>query len=265
MKKEKEVWKNVVNTLSDDLQKLFYKEWTGVFMVCSKCGVKYPQHRLFFICRNSGKNYYTYCKTCSPDGNKSFIIKKIAYLFDVPCGYKYCNDCGRILPHDIEHFRVNGSRCKECLGSKFGIGVNQGNIMLRKTGRKKCRICQEIKPIADFKKYKSRYAEFCLACEPVYAKKKQEYDKEFYKNNKESLQKYYEEWRENGGREIRNISEGKRRSLKNALLSDLTIDEWKDTLDYFGNSCAYCGISEEQHKATHCTNLHKDQDRKSVV
>ena len=130
--------------------------------------------------------------------------------------------------------------------------------MLRKTGRKKCRICQEIKPIADFKKYKSRYAEFCLACEPVYAKKKQEYDKEFYKNNKESLQKYYEEWRENGGREIRNISEGKRRSLKNALLSDLTIDEWKDTLDYFGNSCAYCGISEEQHKATHCTNLHKD-------
>lgn len=44
---------------------------------------------------------------------------------------------------------------------------------------------------------------------------------------------------------VNRIRYEKRRACRNNLISDLTESEWKETLQYFNNSCAYCKISDD--------------------
>lgn len=167
---------------------------------------------------------------------------------------KICSKCKKELPMNSDYFTVSGtskdgfySRCKICRGFKsYGISLPRENAKLKKEGLKRCSICRNIKPIDIYEKVgKTRLKEWCPECESVAKQNKVNYDRVYFKNNKERKKEYYSQWKDNGGRYIRNINEQKRRcSIKNSENS-LTIDEWHYILDNFNNECAYCGNKEE--------------------
>jgi hypothetical protein len=80
--------------------------------------------------------------------------------------------------------------------------------------------------------------------------------KKYRIKNKEKINRYIKEYRKTKrGKELHRINQQKRRSKKRELESSLTLEEWKDTLNYWTDKennihCAYCGkiINNEQHQ-----------------
>lgn len=174
-----------------------------------------------------------------------------------------------ILLKNVNYFSLDSSKkdgfytvCKTCRGFEYGI-TNRSKI-LQDNDIKICKYCNEIKPKEKVPFIENRrIADFCEDCKEFYynelktyqkeyiAKNKQqkrEYDKEYYKKNKEKRKEYYKQWKENGGKLIRQKNNRSRESKKKKLLSDLTTEQWNKILEYFNRSCAYCGITEKEHK-----------------
>ena len=64
----------------------------------------------------------------------------------------------------------------------------------------------------------------------------------------------YAEWQRNNKDKLYEYSQY-RRSNKN---HDISEQEWLECLDYFNFSCAYCGLTEEEHIERHSQQLHKE-------
>lgn len=167
---------------------------------------------------------------------------------------KICKDCKKELPLNRDYFTVAKSnkdgfhnKCKICRGFKnYGISLPRENAMLKKEGLKRCSICKEIKPIDIYEQVgKTRLKEWCPDCDEIAKRNKSEYDRIYFENNKERKREYYSQWKDNGGRYIRNINEQKRRCSINKSDNYLTIDEWNLILDNFNHECAYCGKKQD--------------------
>lgn len=50
---------------------------------------------------------------------------------------------------------------------------------------------------------------------------------------------------------VSSINYHKRYARKNSLVVDFEVDDWKSSLDYFGNSCAYCGKTNSRLEQEH--------------
>jgi len=245
---------DIVNQLPVILTPLFYQTWNNEFKKCSKCGVEYPKHKLFFKIKNilnDGLN--NNCKKCCGD---AFINVRIGAVFFelIPDGYKYCGVCKNILPSTKEYFTANKRRpggltstCKKCRGvSEYKVSVSGENAKLSKQGLKKCTYCLKIMPISEYKLIgKTRIAEFCSSCEDRQKDKKREYDQSNYDKRKERKKIIYDIWKKGAGKELRIISHRKRESLKRGLDSNFTQKEWEYCKDIFKNECAYCGREKE--------------------
>ena len=150
---------------------------------------------------------------------------------------------------------------------------------------KTCTKCGVEKPVSEYyKKQRGRYgvrAE-CKACVAVSGKKYYEenrdrvmaYHKKYYEENRDQARaykkkfreenrdrlkakdkKYYEENRDQArayqkkyckeNPEKRRASKHNRRARKASLISDLTEQQWLETLNNFGEKCAYCGDTWE--------------------
>lgn len=139
-----------------------------------------------------------------------------------------------------------------------------------------CRICEETKPASDFYKRKTNkdgLHSYCKECVKSKTLEWQQNNRDRYnewqrnyiktetarKNRREAAQVWrdsggYREWtRENADR----VSEYNlnRRQSKTHEISDA---EWIECKNYFNNSCAYCGISEENAKEQQGNLLHKE-------
>lgn len=91
---------------------------------------------------------------------------------------------------------------------------------------------------------------------------RKEYNKKYYKRNSEKIKsntdkfrkenpKYMEKWVEenpNKAREAWTVSSNNRRAREAELANTLTVEELDRIKKYFNNSCAYCGISENELK-----------------
>jgi 5-methylcytosine-specific restriction endonuclease McrA len=141
--------------------------------------------------------------------------------------YKVCHGCNVELPDNDYYFfkknnRDNGStKCKKCRG--FDYGVDRPNKVYKDTLPKGYKICCQCNKMISDEEY-SKYNK----CEDCSRKKRKIYhQRDDVKKSKLKFAK-------------------KRRSLKNNTVHDLTTDEYAETLIYFNNSCAYCGISNEE-------------------
>lgn len=65
-------------------------------------------------------------------------------------------------------------------------------------------------------------------------------DREYYERNKTLRVKASREYRKNNPDVIRRQSQV-RMARKKKTLSDLTVEQWIETLNYFDNACSYCG------------------------
>lgn len=75
--------------------------------------------------------------------------------------------------------------------------------------------------------------------------------REYNKEHVEEIAKKEKEWAEKNRERVREYSRNKRHH-------DITEREWKSCLQFFDNSCAYCGMTLEEHKKLNGHQLHKE-------
>ena len=137
------------------------------------------------------------------------------------------------------------SACKEC--------TNKSNARYREENKEKV---QEInnkyrnsnrdKIRERNREYRERNREACIERTKKSIKKNadyyEEYRRNYYKENRERL---LEEARElqktHKYRKGRVVREQRRRALKRSLPNSYSIKDWEKCLEFFGNSCCYCG------------------------
>jgi hypothetical protein len=146
--------------------------------------------------------------------------------------YKNCTICGECLPFTDEYFykqKTNqgyrlASECKECARARSV-----------KHYYDKHQECLDYK--AQYRKsHKEEIAEYCKEWDYIHKDYIADKSRMWRRNNPEKLSEY--------GSRHRN--------------HDITKREWKNCKDYFNNSCAYCGMTEQEHKKLYGQDLHKD-------
>lgn len=143
--------------------------------------------------------------------------------------YKLCSDCRDWHPMNDEWFYKNKSSsdgyyayCKECTKIRTGKWAREN--------RDKRLIYLKKNNATPERKKKNR--------EQHWKRKDRGYFKEYYEENKEKFKGYNED-----------------RRAKN---HDIDKQEWLGCKEYFNNSCAYCGVSLDEHKQIYNEDLHKE-------
>lgn len=225
---------------------------------CKKCDTIYPLMELYFHKtkkKYSDTEFASTCKSCvnvSGDFNVRFI-SSYNELFGVKEGYKVCTKCFKELPSDEIHFFQRGEKedtssiCKQCRGATFG--VQMPNVVYKKIipdGYMMCMDCQDL--VKSEVALKNRYR-----CVPCCKKLNKKY---YYSDtNIEYLKEYLQR---KDVKHRRTLTAEKRRSIGKGVESTLTKDEYEETLEYFHNSCAYCGLTNEESLVVFNENLHQD-------
>lgn len=259
-----------------------FNYWNGKTRICSKCKVEYPECTYFFASGGKSK-FHHYCKICECTPCFGWG-RKYNYKLNEH-GFQYCNKCDRILPLNELYFGItNGkcnktgysSNCKECTSKEKSFGLFSFNNKIKdiKKGYKLCHACYlEIPDTDDFffkKSDKKNGSVVCKKCKGF------EYGinrlNKVFKDSLPENYRYCYECRElkyidelqNGClckdcaipkrkkynqrpevKENKRIFSHKRRSLAKKLRSDLTQEQYHETLDYFECSCAYCDKKPE--------------------
>ena len=137
---------------------------------------------------------------------------------------KTCNCC-----HELkEHASGRSYTCNECL----------------ENGLKWCPSCATVKSIEDFHKNGHTIRSFCKECECKLSSQSKANNHYFDRPEvKEHMRKQRAECqrRQYATEEGRQKILMKRHNRRTKIKGTVTLAEWKETLEYFDNSCAYCG------------------------
>jgi hypothetical protein len=171
---------------------------------------------------------------------------------------------------------------KEKSKRRSRIPYEQNHKIIDSVEHKKCSICEEWFPMDTDNFYKNkanRVDGFNPYCKPCTSKKSRKWELEnkhkFYEDKKEYARQYAlrEDRRELRRQAMRSFTErGKRKewtssnkdkmrkySLKRKNKNhDISKSEWDSCKEYFNNSCAYCGLTFEEHKKEFNQDLHKE-------
>lgn len=214
------------------------------FHYCSKCDRILPLNNFYFHQTNGKCNRTGFASNCKECMGSSFglneYINEYKELLLVNNGFKICQQCLLELPDTDDYFfkkkdRQNGDCiCKKCKG--FEYGVFRPNMVLKDiipSGFKFCLTCGNLIEIKNMLPNNS----MCKAC----AKKRNR----IY-NQKPEVKLSKSKHRHN------------RYAKQSSLKNDLTNNDWVETLMFFNNICAYCGMTEEEHIKLFGESLHKD-------
>lgn len=199
---------------------------------------------------------------------------------------KVCNVCNNEFPLTSEYFykksdAKDGFRnyCKECSKAKIREYCSNNKERMRqyhKERAKNTKIKRTRKEMTDYEKEKARikskkyYDENKDKIKERRKKKRQEASSEdklkqslkmaeYYQKNKETIIEKVEAYRHTEkGSEVKRMCSQKRRTLKNNLISTLDAEQLKHIWHIFNNSCAYCGMSEEEHFKIYNSPLHQE-------
>lgn len=120
--------------------------------------------------------------------------------------------------------------------------------------------CKECKKKRDAERYSDERDSILENKKEYYLKNKKaitERQLNYYYDNQKECKQRERNWRINNPHKRRIISE-RRRARECNTISTLSSDEWLKTKKYFENSCAYCGITEEQHLKKYGELLHHE-------
>lgn len=156
-------------------------------------------------------------------------VEKLSLMGEVK--YKECNDCKEFLPLDSFNFYKNKSSsdgyypyCKICTKARSIKWRNENLEKAKENDKKKVKRNRE--------KYK-------------------EHRKKFYMENKDKERRYLKNWQNQNKNKMYNYAIKKRKH-------EITIEEWIECLDYFNYTCAYCGMTEEEHYVKLGTQFHQE-------
>jgi hypothetical protein len=176
--------------------------------------------------------------------------------------------------HKIEN-NIEYKMCKECL---IWYEMNKENFKVQPSQKdgfsQRCKKCQEErnhnyymknrdKQLAYSKAYQEANKEMVLKYQkevvrPRNRKYINDRDRKWRKNNREYIAEYSKEYYYNNQDKFKIYNENRRHKNHN-----INSKEWKACKDYFKNNngewaCAYCGMTEEEHKKLYNEQLHKE-------
>lgn len=195
---------------------------------------------------------------------------------------KVCTKCGKEFPATSEYFRRNskckdglGSQCKQCqkeYNKKYNIENKEKKNAHNREYRANNKEFVKERWYANAEKYKERQRQYAIEnAEKLKEKSKQFRDKhkeelklkskKYYEEHKQERIEYYKGYCERNPEKARiwALHKAKRRQArKRNLPATLTEQDWLDALEYFDNSCAYCGCDNERLFQEHVIPLSKD-------
>lgn len=142
--------------------------------------------------------------------------------------YKQCSICEEWFPCTIEHFYKHDKNLKDKLSPYCKTCEKAKNTKWTKNNIDKHTICRK----NDYIKSRDKYLQ--------HANKQKEsgYMKEWRKNNTDKTKQYKEKY------------SNKKHKIKKK--------EWLGCKEYFNNTCAYCGMTQEEHYSKFKTDFHKE-------
>lgn len=211
---------------------------------CTKCKIEKPLTAEYFHRRkNTKRGFVAQCKECRSQ-KKEVVLSPM----------KECSRCKVEKPRTNEYFHITkanrdglAGQCKKCRAeisvsyiekNKEGISEYQSQYHINN---------REIRRINGQKWYQENREEHLEYSRQYHQENKEELNKssrEWYQENKEThaeyMKKHYQE-----NREQYRMNKQRRRARVDKLPHTLTDDEWEETKELFNNSCAYCGIHQE--------------------
>lgn len=145
---------------------------------------------------------------------------------------KLCFKCNETYPATTEHFYK--AKTKDGLQSS-------------------CKYCERKRAREHREKNKDYYINHFRSYYEQNKDKVLTRQKQYRKENWDKRAELHNQWVENNPDKYRVYN--KRKYDKLHAISD---EEWVSCLNYFDNSCAYCGVSEKEHQEIHGQNLHRE-------
>lgn len=208
---------------------------------CSKCGVsKYLTSEYYSFEKRNKDGFRNSCKACQKIYREENKQRQIEY------GIKYREDNKEKIKIKSEKYRENNREEIKERNRKWS----------QENKEQKKQYYEENKDWLNEQKkqYREENREWLLAGQrrhyqenkKTILEKSRIYGKGYYKQNKKKIAKYAKEYRRlNPQRGLMDVQ--KRRARKKDLPSGLTINQWKLIKKRFNNSCAYCGMREDDH------------------
>lgn len=139
-----------------------------------------------------------------------------------------CLKCGESKPETTEFFRRHRAKVRGGLSPY-------------------CRPCQAAADRAYYRANREKYKAYRQAHAAEIAAYQAEYWKNYSRtpNGKAAIKRARERWKTAGGRDAIARAAQRRRARKRAVPSNFTAADWSACLEWFGQSCAYCGTDGE--------------------
>lgn len=180
-------------------------------------------------------------------------------------GYKICSKCGKEIKATPKYFYRDGQtrdglspQCKKCRNAEIREKYPEMKAYYKNYQKENSEKIKEYR-----KKY---YAENIDKIKANYEKNKDKYNVTkaiYYQKNKEKFKEYNKAYSKiyrstERGRELQRIAINRRRSRLKSLPHSFTNEQWQECLEYFNHSCAYCGMTEEEHLEKFNELLHQE-------
>jgi hypothetical protein len=162
--------------------------------------------------------------------------------------------------------------------NKMKIPYEENHKIINGVEYKKCKICNEWFPMNEEYFYKNKtnrtdgYHTYCKECtkEKTYKwqaaniEKKREHSRIWHLNpeRREKIRSNHRKYKQNGGykkwQQTHPEKIRKYRNKRQHKIHEISNEEWESCKRYFNYSCAYCGMTEEEHKRKYNQQLHKE-------
>lgn len=168
----------------------------------------------------------------SASDNTMKLVESFLENNDYDNSVKECSHCGELKPRDADNYIRDSTKrdgfvgmCKAC-----------NNMLNGEYNRQKS------------KEYYENNKEYLIEQNRIYVDENRDLvnkrRREYYQENAESMRVYIKKWQKDNPESGRRQAQ-RRVARANKLTNTFTEDEWKGALLHFGNTCAYCGIHQD--------------------
>lgn len=194
--------------------------------ICSKCNKKYPATIEYFYKASANKDgFNSWCKDCHKSYNKKYSKEY------------YQENKDKLLNYQKEYYQENK---ESVLAYQKGYYEENRSEVLNR--------CNHY--AKNHKNEKRQY-------DKIYRLKNKSKILQYREDNKEIIAKKKSIYRKNN-REKQNIYNHRRKAKAKQLPATLTEEQWISIKEKFNNSCAYCGMTEEEHLKQFGEQLHQE-------
>lgn len=192
------------------------------------------------------------------------------------CSIEGCNEKHEAKGYCKKHYR-RFHKYGDPLGKpqkRHRVSYEENHKVINGVEHKYCKDCSKWLPMSDKYFYKNKlnyidgFTPYCKKCTSIRnvkwqnenKDKRRSYQKKYYDNDegrKEQIRKSGRNRSANGKRS-KWLKETNYNYQKFNQSHDISKSEWESCKEYFNNSCAYCGLSEEKHREIANQDLHKE-------